>query len=128
MENRRISRDQAKQFILCRQGLLGKYRFAGKEGAYQYVRQAGCIQYDPVDVCGKNAELTLQSRVKGFRKSMLQELLYEDRKLVDTVLPYKNMALISEIKASGEVLEEEYLDTRVHIKAYVPAMLYGKIM
>ena len=45
--------------------------------------QAGCIQYDPVDVCGKNAELTLQSRVKGFRKSMLQELLYKDRKLVD---------------------------------------------
>lgn len=29
------------------------------------MRQAGCIQYDPVDVCGKNAELTLQSRVKG---------------------------------------------------------------
>ena len=83
MENRRISRDQAKQFILCRQGLLGKYRFAGKEGAYQYIRQAGCIQYDPVDVCGKNAELTLQSRVKGFRKQMLHDLLYTDRRLVD---------------------------------------------
>lgn len=23
------------------------------------------MQYDPVDVCGKNTELTLQSRVKG---------------------------------------------------------------
>ena len=69
-----ITRDQAKRFILNRQGLLGKYRFVGKNGAYQYVRQAGCIQYDPVDVCGKNAELTLQSRVKGFRKSMLQKI------------------------------------------------------
>ena len=47
------------------------------------MRQAGCIQFDPVDVCGKNAELTLQSRVKGFTKKMLGELLYEDRKLVD---------------------------------------------
>ena len=56
-----ITRDQAKRFILIRQGLLGKHRFTGKDGAYQYVRQAGCIQYDPVDVCGKNAELTLQS-------------------------------------------------------------------
>ncbi len=55
----------------------------GKDGAYDYVRQAGCIQFDPVDVCGKNAELTLQSRVKGFKKTMLQELLYTDRKLVD---------------------------------------------
>ena len=78
-----ITRETARRYILSRQGLLGRYRFAGKDGAYRYVRQAGCIQYDPVDVCGKNAELTLQSRVKGFRKSMLAELLYRDRLLVD---------------------------------------------
>ena len=80
---RTITKEQAKRFILCKQGLLGKHRFAGKEGAYQYVRQAGCIQFDPVDVCGKNAELTLQSRVKGFTKQMLADLLYQDRLLVD---------------------------------------------
>ena len=78
-----ITKQQAGRFILAKQGLIGSYVFIGKSGAYDYVRQAGCIQYDPVDVCGKNAELTLQSRVKGFSKSMLQELLYEDRKLVD---------------------------------------------
>jgi uncharacterized protein YcaQ len=54
-----ISKQQARQFILSKQGLIGAYRFKGKDGAYDYVRQAGCIQYDPVDVCGKNAELTL---------------------------------------------------------------------
>ena len=78
-----LTRKQAKLFILSKQGLLGSNRFSGKDGAYAYVRQAGCIQYDPVDVCGKNAELTLQSRVKGFRKSMLDDLLYRDRLLVD---------------------------------------------
>jgi hypothetical protein len=78
-----MTREQARRFILSKQGLLGKYRFAGKEGTYQYVRQAGCIQYDPVDVCGKNAELTLQSRVRGFTKKMLADLLYKDRLLVD---------------------------------------------
>jgi len=78
-----ITLKQARQFMLSIQGLLGRHRFVGKEGAYAYVRQAGCIQYDPVDVCGKNAELTLQSRVKGFKKQMLSELLYEDRRLVD---------------------------------------------
>ena len=76
---------QARQFILAKQGLLGGYRFSGKKGAYDYIRQAGCIQYDPVDVCGKNAELTLRSRVKGFQKTMLEELLYRDRLLVDYV-------------------------------------------
>ena len=83
MMQKTISREQAKRFILSKQGLLGKHRFIGKDGAYRYVRQAGCIQFDPVDVCGKNAELTLQSRVKGFRKKMLSDLLYRDRLLVD---------------------------------------------
>ena len=78
-----MTREQARRFILSKQGLLGQYRFAGKEGAYRYIRQAGCIQYDPVDVCGKNAELTLQSRVHGFTKKMLADLLSKDRLLVD---------------------------------------------
>ena len=78
-----VNLNQARQFILRKQGLLGDYRFIRKDGAYQYVRQAGCIQFDPVDVCGRNAELTLQSRVKGFRKKMLHDLLYRDRLLVD---------------------------------------------
>ena len=78
-----VTREQARQFILSKQGLLGHYCFAGKDGAYRYIRQAGCIQYDPVDVCGKNAELTLQSRVKGFTKQTLADLLYKDRLLMD---------------------------------------------
>lgn len=78
-----ITKSQARQFILSKQGLIGAYKFVGKDGAYEYVRQAGCIQFDPVDVCGKNAELTLQSRVRGFRKKMLQDLLYKDRRLFD---------------------------------------------
>ena len=78
-----ITKRQATRFILAKQGLIGSYRFIGKEGAYEYIRQTGCIQFDPVDVCGKNAELTLQSRVKGFKKAMLSELLYKDRSLMD---------------------------------------------
>ena len=79
----RITIEEARRFILGKQGLLGSHRFVGKEGALQYIQQAGCIQYDPVDVCGKKAELTLQSRVKGFTRSMLADLLYVDRLLVD---------------------------------------------
>ena len=75
--------EEARRFLLLKQGLLGDYRFRGKEGALAYVRQAGCIQFDPVDVCGRNAELTLASRVGGFRNEMLRDLLDRDRLLVD---------------------------------------------
>jgi len=74
---------QARQFMLLKHGLIGEHQFQGKQGAMDFIHQAGCIQFDPVDVCGKNAELTLQSRVKGFTKSMLADLLYKDRLLFD---------------------------------------------
>ena len=109
-----ITKKQAGQFILAKQGLIGTYRFVGKEGAYNYVRQAGCIQFDPVDVCGKNAELTLQSRVKNFRKSMLQELLYEDRKLVDyadkelSLIPIEDWPFFSSYRDRSRKLSDTF--------------------
>lgn len=87
-----ITREEARRFVLQKQGLLGEHRFVGKQGALEYIRQAGCIQFDPVDVCGKMAELTLQSRVKGFAKKQLEELLYQDRALFD--YPDKQLSII----------------------------------
>lgn len=87
-----LTNRQARQFILLKHGLLGEYKFINKQGAFDFVRQAGCIQYDPVDVCGKNSELTLQSRVKDFNKNTLDELLYKDRKLFD--YPDKCLSII----------------------------------
>lgn len=83
---------QARQFLLLKHGLLGEYQFTGKQGVLDFVRQVGCIQFDPIDVCGKNAELVLQSRIKGFTKNMLDELLYKDRFLID--YPDKNLAIM----------------------------------
>ena len=78
-----ITANTARKYLLIKQGLYGAHVFDRKQGALDYVVQAGCIQFDPVDSVGKNAELTLQSRVKGFRKKDLHDLLYKDRALVD---------------------------------------------
>ena len=87
-----LTNRQARQFMPFKHGLLDEYRFIKKQGALDFIRQAGSIQFDPVDSCGKNAELTLQSRIKGFTKQTLYELLYSDRKLVD--YPDKNLSII----------------------------------
>ena len=86
-----ITRRDARRFLLLKQGLLGEKRFQAEAGALAYIRQAGCIQYDPIDVCGRNADLVLQSRVAGYRGKMLNSLLYEKRQIID----YwdKNMAI-----------------------------------
>ena len=93
---------QAVRFLFAKQGLLGKRRFSGKNGALEYIRQAGCVQFDPVDLCGKNADLTLQSRIAGYRPEWLYSLLYDERKLIDfydknqSILPLEDWPLMEE--------------------------------
>ena len=87
-----LTNHQARQFMLLKQGLIGDHKFIGKQGVLDFIHQTGCLQFDPIDICGKNAEITLQSRVKGFIKTMLSELLYHDRKLFD--YPDKQLSII----------------------------------
>lgn len=79
----RITRQQARRFVLHHQGLLGPHRFGGEEGVQAFIRQAGCLQFDPVDLCGRSPEITLLSRVMDYRPDYLYTLLYEKRSLVD---------------------------------------------
>ena len=90
---RKISLQAAKHFILAKQGLLNDHRFYDKQGVLDFVEQAGCLQFDPIDICGRNPDLVLFSRVKNYQKTMLDTLLYEERKLVDQW--DKNMSIYS---------------------------------
>ncbi len=88
----RIHQEQARRFLLRKNGLLGPAAFRGKEGVRAYIGQAGCVQFDPLDVCGRSHELALLARVKGFSRDMLYDLLYQDRTLIDYF--DKNMCIL----------------------------------
>ncbi len=78
-----LTNQQARRAILAHQGLWPPYELHGKAGALDYIRRVGCLQFDPLDIVGRNPDLVLQARVADYRPAMLQELLYEDRALVD---------------------------------------------
>jgi len=57
----------------------------------------------------------------------LEEFLREDRVFVETVLGYKDMALLEEIRRTGELQQESYEADGIHVAAYVSPALYGKL-
>ncbi|WMJ88355.1 winged helix-turn-helix domain-containing protein [Anaerocolumna sp. MB42-C2] len=120
MEPIYLTNKQARRFILLKQGLIGSFMFSGKRGILEFIGQAGCIQFDPIDICGKNAELVLQSRIKGFSKQMLYELLYKERLLIDYY--DKNLAIIAieDWKYFGRI--REYYRNSSRNKAAVDAV------
>ena len=88
-----IDKAAARRFLLTKHGLYRERLFIGEEGIMKLIKQLGCIQFDPIDVCGKNHELVLQSRIDGFKIEQINKLLYQDRKLIDCW--DKNMAILS---------------------------------
>jgi uncharacterized protein YcaQ len=78
-----LTKQQASHFILAHQGLWPPYAAEGKVGVLDFIRRVGCIQFDPLNIVGRNPELVLQARVANFGPAMLDELLYADRRLLD---------------------------------------------
>lgn len=78
-----LSKAQARRFLLAHHALWPPRQLEGKAGIVGYIRHVGCVQFDPINVVGYNPDLVLQSRVARYRPVLLDELLYQDRQLVD---------------------------------------------
>ena len=78
-----LSLSEARRAVLACQGLLPPRRWKGKRGVKSFLKRVRSIQFDPINVVGRNPDLVLQSRVHDYQPAMLDDLLYQDRYLVD---------------------------------------------
>ncbi len=124
-QTRTITIEQARQFILIKQGLIGSHQFKDKAGVLSFVRQAGCLQFDPIDICGRNADLILFSRIEHYDKNMLDELLYKDRLLVDqwdkvmSIYAVSDWAAMTRQRERNKNYYERNLESHMDLVAYV---------
>jgi len=70
--------------ILASQGLYPPRSWLGKRGVKSFLKRVRSIQFDPINVVGRNPDLVLQSRVRDFKPALLDAMLYKDRILVDS--------------------------------------------
>ena len=56
------------------------------------------------------------------------EILRNSRVYIDTVIPYKDTAVVSEIRTAGQLIYEEYKAEGIHIKAYLPQSVANRVM
>lgn len=87
-----ISKEAARRYLIEYQELAAPRRLAGEEDIERFLGKVGCIQFDPLNKAGRNADLVLQSRVAGYTENTLYRMLYERRSLLDAW--DKNMAII----------------------------------
>ena len=78
-----LSKVQARRFLLAHHALWPPRQIQDKAGILDFFRRVGCIQFDPIDIVGRNPDLVLHARVAGCDRGLLNELLYSDRLLCD---------------------------------------------
>ena len=80
-----VSRDVARRYLAVHHLLTPPRSLpAGAEGILAVFERLGSIQFDPIEIAGRNHDLVLLARVAGYRREMTDRLLYETRTLYET--------------------------------------------
>jgi hypothetical protein len=79
-----ISAPAARRFLVLRH-LLAPPRSLPPEPAsvLAVVDRLGSLQFDPLEVAGRNHDLVLQARIAGYRRELTDDLLYRERHLFE---------------------------------------------
>jgi len=84
-EIRKVSAAAARRFLVLRH-LLAPPRSlpAERDSVLRVVDRLGSLQFDPLEVAGRNHDLVLLARIRGYRREWAEHWLYEDRRLYET--------------------------------------------
>jgi uncharacterized protein YcaQ len=80
---RTISPAQARRLAITRQFLAGPRPRADAEGILGLVRELGCLQLDPISAVARSHLLVLWSRLGRYDPSVLDTLLWQNRRLFE---------------------------------------------
>jgi uncharacterized protein len=81
---RTLSREVARRFLVTRH-LLAPPRSLppGEDSVMAVIDRLGSLQFDPLEIAGRNHDLVLQARIAGYRRAMTDALLYDKRQLFE---------------------------------------------
>lgn len=109
----------ARRFLLAHQRLLPPRSIRGAKAVIDVLRHVGCIQYDPIDIVGRNPDLVLQSRIAGYSSDRLDRLLHVDHK---AVMVWDKMAAIALREDWPHFARHRALMQREHGRPETPEM------
>jgi uncharacterized protein len=95
---REISAATARRFLVLRH-LLAPPRSlpADPQSVLRVVDRLGSLQFDPLEVAGRNHDLVLLARIRGYRREWTDHWLYEDRRLYETYNKSLNIVPVAEL-------------------------------
>lgn len=112
---------------------------------YETLANLGVIDKTVVTLFNKQDKVTEKETLRDFKadktlcisaktgegldelKNILEQILQEKNILIERIYPYADAGLIQLIRKYGQLLEEDYRDEGIYVKAYVPMEIYGNV-
>ena len=107
-----ISKEELRQFLINYHNLNEYESFVGTDGVMEYFKRVRSIQYDPLNVVGRNPDLVLQSKVQGYKPEMLQSLLYKEHALIDGFDKEMSVYRVEDYPLFAKIREENMESTK----------------
>ena len=95
---RPVERAVARRFLVLRH-LLAPPRGlpADPESVLRVMDRVGSLQFDPLEIAGRNHDLVLLARIAGYRREWAEHWLYEDRRLYETYNKMLSLVPVAEM-------------------------------
>lgn len=112
---------------------------------YETLQNLGVAGKKVITLFNKQDKLQMEEVVKDFKadytlkisaatgsgleqvKEVLEEVLREDKQFLEGTFPYDLGGQISAIRKYGELIEEEYRENGVYVRAFVPVEMYRNL-
>ncbi len=94
-----IDLSTVRHLVLRKQRLVPSTQGRSKEDVVKVIKQVCGVQYDPLPVIAQAHYVTLWNRVRDFKETWLDSLLYEEKRLIEFML----MRLTTNIVATEEL-------------------------
>src|SRR6266849_4583467 len=115
---RTISPEVARRYLVLRHFLAPPRSLPAEPASVMRVfDRLGSLQFDPLDIAGRNHDLALLARIRGYRREWTDDLLYRERALYETYNKGLSLVPTAELpwhRLMWDVRRERY--ERTHFK------------
>ena len=112
---RTISPEAARRYLVLRHFLAPPRSLAAEPASVMRVfERLGTVQFDPLDIAGRNHDLVLTTRIDGYDRQWTDDLLYRERKLYETYNKGLSLVPTSELpwyRVSWDMYRERFETT-----------------
>ena len=128
-----VSLAAARRFLAIRHMLAPPRSLPGEAASVMAVfERLGALQFDPLEVAGRNHDLALAARIDGYRRELTDDLLYRERVLFEAYnkalnllpaaeLPYYRITWDEGARGRAGSLVEEHAELAGRILAEIEA-------